>query len=469
MLMCPSTPQRVVNVNDAVAVAVSYGSVCAIRGGGALACWGDVPPVLNSSTPHIGAPVAIPLDIGHDVVSIVVVRDGYCGRSASGSLYCWGSTSNTFGAGDEPLPYVVREGTTSPLLSQRVLEMAAGRNNACVVTEDSRVSCWGVSYGAGIGRFLYDGSSVPLSVLATGKYGAIGAWIDVDEAGLVPNASGRLSRQEEIVVGIAFDSNSLPQATAPRGTVDVLNGSTVVCANLSLASRDRTLEYPAQPGTPNYYTAKCTLPASARSSGVFRVTARYSGDADFSASSTYSNYVELVDGPARFKRLVEFQHTGLDYYFITSRANEIALLDGFASQGWRRTGLTFRLYAEASKSPNETRLPVRRFYFDQVARGGARGSHFYATAQADVDALHALNPQNIAAPRLPVDEGVDSYASAASPGYTCGYYGWWLTVFRSFRITGDDPNHRYIADPATIKSLSASTWKNEGVAFCALP
>jgi alpha-tubulin suppressor-like RCC1 family protein len=468
----PSTPQRVLNVNDAVSIAVSYGSACAIRRGGALSCWGNVPKVLNSSgTPDTRAatPVAVPLDIGHAVSSIVVVRDGYCGGSVSGMLYCWGSSSSTFGAGDEQPPYVVLPGTMSPLLTQPVLAMAAGRNNACVVTQDSGVSCWGVSYGAGIGRFLYGGSSVPLSVLLSGKYGSIDAWIDVDEGGLLQNASGRLSRQDEIVVGIAFDSNSLLQSAAPQGTVDVLDGSTVVCANLRMTARDRSFEYPDLIGTPSYYTAKCTLPASARNLGVFRLAARFSGDANFSASSTYTNYVELVDGPARFKRVVEFQQTGLDYYFVTSRANEIALLDSLASQGWRRTGLTFRLYAEASKSPNETRLPVRRFYFDQVARNGGRGSHFYATAQPDVDALHLLNPQNRAAPRLPVDEGVDSYASPTQPSSTCGFYGWSLTVFRYFRTATDDPNHRYLADPATMKSLSASVWNKEGVAFCALP
>jgi alpha-tubulin suppressor-like RCC1 family protein len=465
----PTAPQRVSNVSNAMAIAVSYASVCAIRRDGALSCWGEVPRVVNSSNAHIGAPTAIPVDVGHALLSVRAVSDGYCGRAASGTLYCWGSEPGAFGAGNEIPPYEGRAGTTSPMLTQPVLAMAAGRNNACVVTQDSGVSCWGVSYGAGIGRFLYAGSSVPIPVLSTGKYGSIDAWIDVDEGGLLQNASGRLSRQDEIVVGIAFDSNSLLQSAAPQGTVDVLDGSTVVCADLRMTARDRSFEYPDLPGTPSYYTAKCTLPASARNLGVFRLAARFSGDANFSASSTYTNYVELVDGPARFKRVVEFQQTGLDYYFVTSRANEIALLDSLASQGWRRTGLTFRLYAEASKSPNETRLPVRRFYFDQVARNGGRGSHFYATAQPDVDALHLLNPQNRAAPRLPFDEGVDSYASPTQPSSTCGFYGWSLTVFRYFRTATDDPNHRYLADPATMKSLSASVWNKEGVAFCALP
>ena len=389
-------------------------------------------------------------------------------------MYCWGAAMPRFGAGDEPLPYEYRLGTISPLLGQRVSALAMGRNHSCVVAADTAVSCWGDGYGSGVGRFLYDGSSVPLPVLLSGKYGSIMAWIDAVSEPLGETVIGRLSRQDEIVVGVGFDSNSLRQSEAPLGKVDVLDGSLIVCANLSFTSRDRTFEELGSIGTPFYYTAKCILPASARKVGVFRLAARFSGDSNFSASSAQTNAVDLVDGSARFKRVVEFQHTGLDYFFVTSRASEIALLDGLTSQGWRRTGQTFRLYAEQVKSPpNATyqqRLPIRRFYFDQVARNGTRGSHFYATSQSDVDALRQLNPQNAALPRLPVDEGVDSYAYGTnSPGHTCGFYGWALTVFRLFRITIDDPNHRYTADPATLAGMPASAWRREGVAFCALP
>lgn len=467
----PGSPQHVLNVSDAVTVAVSYGSVCAIRAGGALACWGVVPGVYNSSSAHTAAPTAISVDVGYALSSITAVSNGYCGITSLGAAHCWGGEAPDFGAGEESRPYIFRAGPLSPALTQSAMAIAAGRNHGCALTDDSGVSCWGQSYGAGIGRFLYAGSSVPLPVLLSGKYGSIFAWIDVDDAGLVEIASGRLSLQDETVIGIGFDSNSLPQSTAPAGTVDVLDGSAVVCAGLNFKKRDRTLETPGLPGTPIYYTAKCSLPANARKLGVFQLSARYSGDSNFSASSTQTNAVELVDGPARFRRVVEFQHTGLDYYFITSRTNEIALLDGLTSQGWRRTGLTFRLYAQQINSSSYVqRLPVRRFYFDQVARNGTRGSHFYATSQTDVDMLHQLNPQNTSAPRLPVDEGVDSFASQPSnAGYTCGYYGWDLTVFRLFRFTSDDPNHRYSADPATITSMPASSWRREGVAFCALP
>ena len=469
----PRTPQQVRNLSDAVSVAVSGSGVCAVLSSGVLMCWGFIFVVGNSYNGTV-SPVPGQVDIGHTVATVDMADGGMCALDSTGMMFCWGAEIPRFGAGDEPWPYQYRPGAISPVLGQRVSALAMGRNHSCVVTADSAVSCWGNSYGSGVGRILYDGSSLPLPVLLSGKYGAIFAWIDSVPEPLGENSVLRLSRQDEIVVGVGFDSNSLRQSEAPLGKVDVLDGSSVVCANLNFTTRDRTLEGPALVGTPTYSTAKCILPASARRVGVFHLTARFSGDSNFSGASAQTNPVDLVEGPARFKRVVEFHHRVLDYYFITSRANEVALLDGLSSQGWQRTGQTFRLYAEQVKSPPnaiyQQRLPIRRFYFDQVARNGSRGSHFYATAQSDVDALHQLNPQNAAVPRLPVDEGDDSFAySSPSPGYSCGFYGWTLTVFRLFRFTADDPNHRYTADPATVTAMPSSVWRREGVAFCALP
>ena len=469
----PSAPQRVHNLNDAIGVAVSNSGACAVRSSGTLMCWGSVFDVGNSYGGS-NSPVPVAVDIGHSVVAVNMGGGGMCALDAAGVMYCWGASMPRFGAGEEPSPYQYRPGTVSPRLNQMVLATVMGRNHSCVVTADSAVSCWGDSYGLGIGRILYAGTAVPLPVLLSGKYGSIMAWIDTAYEPLGDTLVARLSRQDEIVVGVGFDSNSLRESEAPLGKVDIVDGGSVVCPNLSFGIRDRRFEAPALPGTPNYYTAKCVLPASARALGTFHLTARFAGDANFSAAEAETNSVELVDGAARFKRVVEFQHVGLDYYFVTSRTNEISLLDGLTSQGWRRTGQSFRLYSEQVKYPppqvGPPRLPVRRFYFDQIARGGTRGSHFYSTSQTDVDALHALNPQNRNAPRLPFDEGIDSYAfGPANSGYTCGYYGWDLTVFRFFRTTADDPNHRYVVDPAIIASLPPQTWQNERVAFCALP
>ena len=102
--------------------------------------------------------------------------------------------------------------------------------------------------------------------------------------------------------------------------------------------------------------------------------------------------------------MIEYYYAPLDYYFITSRAGDIAALDTVT--GWARTGKSFKVYT--AQQPGT--LGLNRYYFDQIAVRNTRGSHFYTVVQAEKDALASLNPTNAPTPRLPFNEGVDSYA-----------------------------------------------------------
>lgn len=66
--------------------------------------------------------------------------------------------------------------------------------------------------------------------------------------------------------------------------------------------------------------------------------------------------------------MVEYFHAGLDYYFITSRATEIALLDSVAA--WARTGKSFNVYTTAQAGT----AGLVRYYYDQIALANSRGS-----------------------------------------------------------------------------------------------
>lgn len=161
--------------------------------------------------------------------------------------------------------------------------------------------------------------------------------------------------------------------------------------------------------------------------------------------------------------VVEYYHAGLNYYFMTSRDNEKALLD--AVPAWARTGATFPMlaYPEPAVSGNV------RFFFDKVAKSGTRGSHFYTISSSDVAALTALNPTNAATPQKPQNEGVDSYAyrpNGAGISATCG--AGQVPVYRLFRGSKfpDDPNHRFTASLAIYNQFVAQNWDGEGVAFC---
>lgn len=162
--------------------------------------------------------------------------------------------------------------------------------------------------------------------------------------------------------------------------------------------------------------------------------------------------------------MVEYYFAALDYYFITSHASDIALLDPLPA--WQRTGKTFNVFV----APQVGSVGINRYYFDQVAVNNTRGSHFYTLVQAEKTLLASLNPVNSPSPRLPYNEGVDSYAFAPVVEGVGGSCAAGLTpVFRIFRGQArfpDNPNHRFTTDPAIYNAFVAQGWDGEGVKFC---
>ena len=162
--------------------------------------------------------------------------------------------------------------------------------------------------------------------------------------------------------------------------------------------------------------------------------------------------------------VTEFYNPSLDYYFITSRAADVILLD--SSAGWRRTGKSFNVYI--AQEPGA--LGINRYYFDQIAVNRSRGSHFYTLVQSEKDVLASVNPGNAQTPRLPYNEGIDSYAFAplvegvggsCAAGQTPVY-----RIFRGQTRFPDNPNHRFTTDLAIYNSFVALGWDGEGVKFC---
>ncbi len=163
---------------------------------------------------------------------------------------------------------------------------------------------------------------------------------------------------------------------------------------------------------------------------------------------------------------VEYYNPSVDYYFITSRLTDIALLD--TAPTFVRTGQTFQVYVQPDALSG--RKPITRFYFDKVAVGGSRGSHFYTLVQSELNALISLNPANLAAPRLPYNEGVDSYAYMPVVEGVGGYCpSGLIPVYRIFRGNvrfPDNPNHRFTTSMTIYNAFVAKGWDGEGVKFC---
>ena len=162
--------------------------------------------------------------------------------------------------------------------------------------------------------------------------------------------------------------------------------------------------------------------------------------------------------------VTEFYNPLFDYYFITSRASNVALLDTLPA--WRRTGNTFNVYIAQELGT----LGINRYFFDQIAVNKSRGSHFYTVVQSEKDTLASLNPGTTSAPRLPYNEGIDSYAFAPvveGVGGSCA--AGQTPVYRLFREQArfpDNPNHRFTTDLVIYNSFVALGWDGEGVKFC---
>ena len=170
-------------------------------------------------------------------------------------------------------------------------------------------------------------------------------------------------------------------------------------------------------------------------------------------------------GPNTPKTLTEYIYNPLNYYFLTSRDTEKVALD--ALPGWARTGQSFS--ARSFADPGA--LGISRYYFDQIANNQTRGSHFYTLVNREKTALSELNPNNLSLSRLPVNEGIDSYAFAPfieGVGGSCA--AGQTPVYRLFRGQvrfPDDPNHRFTTSLALYNQFVALGWDGEGVKLCA--
>jgi murein DD-endopeptidase MepM/ murein hydrolase activator NlpD len=147
---------------------------------------------------------------------------------------------------------------------------------------------------------------------------------------------------------------------------------------------------------------------------------------------------------------IEYYNVSLDHYFMTSFANEIAILDaGVQIRGWARTGGSFPTYS----APDPELDTVCRFY---GTPGLGENTHFYtafdsecATLQQNPDWIFEADVFFIALP-----DNVQCQPSTRP-------------VFRLYNQgIGGTPNHRYTTSWPVVNLMQSKGWLLEGVVMC---
>lgn len=156
-------------------------------------------------------------------------------------------------------------------------------------------------------------------------------------------------------------------------------------------------------------------------------------------------------------RLVEFHHAGLDHYFMSALAGEIARLDEGTQSGWQRTGLSMSVFATATTDTQ----PVCRYYLPPAFGD----SHFYSASPAECADVGQRFPAFVFESDAVFHAAVPDADGACAPDTVPVYRLW------NQRI---DSNHRYTTDRALRAHMIAGGSMAEGrgpdgVAMCVLP
>lgn len=151
--------------------------------------------------------------------------------------------------------------------------------------------------------------------------------------------------------------------------------------------------------------------------------------------------------------IVEFVNPAWNKYFISANPADWALLDQYASVGWRRTGVTFSAFTQGQDARAK---PVYRFFAPAV------GSHFFTISDSD-RALLLRTPGF-------VDEGIAWYAldtvqTFAATENPCS--GDSTALYRTFNNGSNGPaNHRYFEDYTFYRSYATKGYALEGAVMC---
>lgn len=147
---------------------------------------------------------------------------------------------------------------------------------------------------------------------------------------------------------------------------------------------------------------------------------------------------------------VEYYHQQLDHYFVTADPDEMQKLDTGFFQGWKRTGLSFKIWSAGTGDVG--RSPVCRFYGSPAA---GLDSHFYSASPSECDAVRTKFPDAWLFESADVfDVMLPNLSFGTCPAGT-------VPIYRAWNGRADS-NHRYTTDPAVQRAMIAKGYVAEG-------
>jgi hypothetical protein len=142
-------------------VAAGDDAVCAAYGTPIVRCW-DFDPVLGATSRTMTLPASIE--------KVRVSHELYCVLAADGRSFCWGTNlygaqgdgSYKQGGGDTLEPQQVRT-------AERFTDLSVGSTNACGLTQEGKVVCWGNNADGVVGQGHLDRVRGPRTVAVLGS------------------------------------------------------------------------------------------------------------------------------------------------------------------------------------------------------------------------------------------------------------------------------------------------------------
>lgn len=157
-----SSPQPVSGVADAIRIAAGQNHTCVVRSSGQIACWGDNQDgQLGNGQTNARSPTPVDVSGITDATAVACGASFSCALRAGGAVACWGNgLGGQLGNGSkqlQPSPAPVSNLTGAVAIS-------AGESHACAVTADGKVVCWGDGINGQLGNGDQLERTVPTAV-----------------------------------------------------------------------------------------------------------------------------------------------------------------------------------------------------------------------------------------------------------------------------------------------------------------